>query len=372
MLPHLDDMAGLLVRPLQVLRSRPRNTLDRVGAYEGRSREELFPAPHRLPRVRTKKRWSLPGFDNEDLSFSSLHDPIEPFFREHYHERTRRIHTVYARRIKPQGSEGRPRLLYIHGYMQPETIVEELTLLSGMARLLRMEIMHMQPPYHGRRKPRSSPYDGERFWTADVVRSFEAMRQTILDARTLLSVMLGESPAPVGVAGLSLGGAFSAALACLEPRFAFSVPLIAHMDMGALLRDAPVLRPMRKDLARFGWTPRDFGNFFDGIGWNDLQPVLSADQILLFGAKHDHFFDPAVLERMWARWGRPEIHWYPTSHMGFVPYVPSTTRHLRRFIERVSRLDPRSAPLSVPPSAPPSAPSSAPPGASARFRKHRR
>lgn len=329
-------MTGMLVRPLQVLRARPRNTIDRLTVYEGLSQETIFPSPDRLPLVRRRRRWALPGFENEDLSFGSLHDPIERSFRERYHERTRRIHTVYARRIRPTGTKGRPRILYIHGYMQPETVVEELTLLSGMARALRMEIVHMQPPYHGRRKPRSSPYDGELFWSADVVRSFEAMRQTILDARTLLSVMLDESSTPVGVAGLSLGGAFSAALACLEPRFAFATPLIAHMDMGALLRDAPVLRAMRKDLARFGWSPEEFGCFFERIGWNDLRPVLPVDRILLFGAEHDHFFDPEVLRTMWQRWGKPQIRWYPTSHMGFVPHVPSTTRHLRRFIDGIT------------------------------------
>lgn len=343
-LPNLDDMTGMLVRPLQALRAPPLNTIEHLVAYDGVCRKELFPPPGRLPRLRKKSRWSLPGFDNEDLTFASLHDPIEPIFRAYYHERVRRIQTVYARRIRPVGTEGRPRILYIHGYMQPETVLEELTLLSGMARSMGVEIVHMQPPYHGRRKPRRSPYDGELFWSADVVRSFEAMRQTILDARTLLSVMLEESPGPVGVTGLSLGGAFSAALACLEPRFAFSVPLVAHMDMGALLRDAPVLGAMRRDLARFGWTPREFGDFFERIGWNDLRPVLPVDRILLFAAEHDRFFDPQVLRTMWERWGRPEILWYPTSHMGFVPHVPSMMRHLRRFIDRISPTETPGAP----------------------------
>ncbi len=331
-MPNLDDMTGVLVRPLQLLRSRPRNTLDRLAAYEGVAREELFPAPERLPRVRTRRRWSLPGFENEDLSFASLHDPIEPLFNEHYHARSRRIQTVYARRIRPSGTAGRPRLLYIHGYMQPETVIEEHVFLSAMARTLDMEIVHLQPPYHGRRKPRSSPYDGERFWTADVVQSFEAMRQTILDARTLLSVMLDESPSPVGVAGVSLGGAFSATLACLEPRFNFCAPFVAHMDMGALLRDAPVLAAMRKDLARFGWSPRDFADFFTRIGWDALEPVIPTDRILLLAAEKDHFFDAALLKAMWQRWGEPEIHWYQTSHMGFIPHMPSAIGHLRRFL----------------------------------------
>jgi pimeloyl-ACP methyl ester carboxylesterase len=333
----LDDLTGVLVRPIQLFRSRPHNTIDRLSAYEGLDLAELFPEPERLPRVRSRTRWSLPGFDNEDLFFSSLHDPIEPRFKERYHARSRRFHTVYARRVRPKGTEDRPRLLYIHGYMQPETVVEELTLLSGMARALDMEVVHLQPPYHGRRTPRGSPYGGERFWTADVVRSFEAMRQTLLDARTLLSIMLDESPAPVGVMGLSLGGAFSAVLSCLEPRFDFSVPFIAHMDMGALLRDAPVLGAMRKDLAAFGWTWREFGDFFDSIGWDELRPVIPRERILLFAAEKDRFFDAAVVEEMWRRWNQPAIRWYPTTHMGFVPHMPRAIPLVRQFVTELRR-----------------------------------
>jgi dienelactone hydrolase len=331
-LPNLDDVTGLLVRPLQLMRTRPLNTLDRLSTYEALSRDTLFPAPDKLPRVRSRRRWSLPGFENEDLFFNSLYEPIEPRFAEHYHGRSRRFQTVYARRIRPQESKGGPRLLYIHGYMQPETIVEELTLLSGMASALGMEILHLQPPYHGRRTPRGSAYGGERFWSADVVRSFEAIRQTLFDARTLLSIMLDESPTPVGVAGLSLGGAFSAVLTCLEPRFDFTVPLIGHMDMGALLRDAPVLSAMRKDLAAFGWTPKEFGNFFTRIDWDELTPVVPTDRILLFGAENDRFFDPDVLRAMWQRWGQPRIYWYPTTHMGFIPHLPGAILRMRDFV----------------------------------------
>jgi len=339
-LPNLDDMTGVLVRPLQLLRARPRNTLDRLVAYEGFTREELFPAPSGLPRVRTRDRWSLPGFDNEDLSFASLHEPIEPLFREHYHARSRRIQTVYARRIRPKGTAGRPRLLYIHGYMQPETVIEEHGLLSAMARSLDMEIVHLQPPYHGRRKPRSSPYDGERYWTADVVRSFEAMRQTILDARTLLSVMLGESPGPVGVAGLSLGGAFAATLACLEPRFDFSAPLVAHMDMGALLRDAPVLGAMRKDLARFGWGP---GPRAVRLGPPRLRRLLHEDRMGRASTGHPRGPNSAVGRRgrSLLRRGRPSGDVEPMGRardpLVPVPHMVSATGHLRRFVNGLSR-----------------------------------
>jgi hypothetical protein len=94
---------------------------------------------------------------------------------------------------------------------------------------------------------------------------------------------------------------------------------------------------MRKDLAEFGWSPRDFGDFFTRIGWDDLTPVIPAARILLLAAEKDRFFDPDVMRAMWRRFGEPEIHWYPTSHMGFLPYMPSAILHLRRFLDRISR-----------------------------------
>jgi pimeloyl-ACP methyl ester carboxylesterase len=332
-LPHADDVTGALARVLQLLRPRARNTLARLSAYEGVGRDVLFPAPPRLPEVKRSRRWRLGGFESEDLVFRSLHEPLEPEFLRYYRARRRRIHTVYARRIRPGAYPGRPRLLYIHGYMQPETVLEEVGLLATMASMLEMEVVQLQPPYHGRRKPRGSRFDGELYWTADLVRSMESLRQTLLDARCLLAFMQSESPAPVGVAGLSLGGALAAALTCLEPGFAFSAPFIAHMDLGALVADAPVLGAMRTDLARFGWSPGDFAEFTARIGWNELRPLLGAERIHLFAADDDRFFRPEVVRQMWQRWGEPAIQWYPASHMGFLPHLPEAVRRLRGFVD---------------------------------------
>ena len=104
------------------------------------------------------------------------------------------------------------------------------------------------------------------------------------------------------------------------------------MDMGALLKDAPVLGAMRKDLAAFGWTPREFGEFFTSIGWDELLPVIPTERILLFAAEKDRFFDAEVLRAMWRRWGEPTIHWYPTTHMGFIPHMPGAIVRLRAFV----------------------------------------
>ncbi len=334
-MPNLDDVTGRLARLPQLLRSRPRDTRDGLASYRGVSRASLFPEPGEVPAVQTRARWKLPGLTSEDLVFRSLHEPLEPEFANYYHRRRRRIHTVYARRIVPAGVSNRPRLIYVHGYMQPETLIEEVAIVGRMARRLDVEVIQIQPPYHGRRKPRRSPYDGELYWTADLVRSFEAIRQTLLDVRTLRAILAEQRQGPIGVTGLSLGGSISAMLTCLEPRFDFTAPMIAHMDMAALLRDAPVLAPMRNDLARVGWDHRDWGAFFTEIGWDALRAAVPADHIMLIAASQDHFFDAKILQQMWRSWGEPEIHWYPNSHMSFLPSLFDAVDHLRRFIDRL-------------------------------------
>jgi len=330
---HPDVVVGALSEVLQRVANPVSNTLADVGIYAGRPVAELFPAPHTLPDVAVTRRWRLPGLVSEDLVFRSLHVPIEPKFRRRYLRHYRESHCVYARRIRPAAARRRPRLLYLHGYMQPETYIEELALLTSMALRLDVEVIQMQPPYHGRRAPRSSRFSGEFYWTADLVRSFEALRQTVLDARTLLAWMRTESARPVGIAGLSLGGAFTAVLTCLEPGFAFSAPLIAHMDLGALVAHAPVLGAMRDDLARFGWLVKDFARFVARLGWNELRPVIPTERIHLFAAKDDRFFHPDVVRAMWRRWERPRIRWYPGSHMGFLPHLPDAIGRLRRFVD---------------------------------------
>ncbi len=327
-------MAGALSEVLQYVTHPVSNTLADLETYAGRPLEELFPAPSRVPEVSVHARWRVPGLISEDIEFRSLHVPIERKFRRRYLEDYCETHHVYARRIRPVAARRRPRLLYLHGYMQPESYIEEFTLLTSMALRLNVEVIQMQFPYHGRRTPRGSRFSGELYWTADMVRSFEALRQTLLDARTLLSWLIREDDRPVGVSGLSLGGALTLCLTCLEERFAFSVPLAAHMDLEALVADAPVLAKMRRDLRSFGWGREEFGKFVAAVGWHDLLPKLPAARILLVAASNDRFFAPRVVKGMWQHWGKPAIHWYPTSHMGFLAHLPEVLREARAFIDK--------------------------------------
>ncbi len=333
-LPHADDVMGSLSLIGKAVSAPVDNTLADLDVYRGISQKELFPGPGRAPRVRCDERWRIGGVVSEDLTFESPHRCIEPKFQQRYDRDYVANHTVYARRIRPEGGSGRPRLVYLHGYMQPESYVEEITLLTGMALYLDVEVIQPQPPYHGRRSPSSARLGGELYWTADLVRSLEAMRQHVIDTRALLSWLLRGDDRPVALMGLSLGGAVASVLTCVEPRFAVSVPLIAHMDLDALVADAPVMSATRRDLRRFGWSRGDFAQLVADLGWYDLEAVIPPERIQVIAASDDRFFDPEIVREMWRGWGRPSIRWYDTSHMGFLPNLPGALATVRSFIDR--------------------------------------
>jgi len=333
-LPHPDAVTGLLASVVHRLGHPTPVTLDQLDVYAGLPIESLFPAPARAPEVERRTRWQVPGLVSEDLVFPSFHEPLEPRFARRYLDEYAASHTVYCRRVRRAGASRRPRLLYLHGYMQPETYLEEFAILAMLALRLDVEVIQLQPPYHGRRRPAGSRFDGEYYWTADVVRSFEALRQTCLDARTVLSWLREEDDRPVGVAGISLGGTLTCVLTCLDDRFDFSVPIVGHMDLARLLADAPVLGRMRRELHRQGWGAGEFDAFLGRAGWHDLEPKLPPERILLLAGSEDRFFAPDAMTAMWRRWGEPEIDWYPCSHMGFFTYAPRALRSVRAFVDR--------------------------------------
>ena len=63
--------------------------------------------------------------------------------------------------------------------------------------------------------------------------------------------------------------------------------------------------------------------------------MLPPERICLFAAKDDHFFRAPVVRAMWRRWGKPKIHWYPTSHMGFLAHLPDAVTRMRGWVDEL-------------------------------------
>ncbi len=330
----IDGTATALARGFMFSRSRPTSkTIDELGVYNEYTIAEMFQSDARVPYVKQSETHARGGFTWTDLEFAS---PVS-----HISRRSQALHRgryacnsqVHARWIRHADAYSRPTMLFLHSWMSPLSRAEDVLLLPRFAKRLDVDVLSMHLPYHGRRKPSGSAFHGEYFWTADLVRTFEALRQSVADARALISWVQHQAPTPVGVMGVSLGGMVTLALTCFEDRLAFAIPVAAHLDLAGVLADAGLLAPMKKELQIHGWGPEEVRRYTNSLGLDDLVPSIPREHILFVAGRFDRILHTDRTTALWYRWGQPQMHWFDGGHLGILTHMRGTTKVARKFID---------------------------------------
>jgi len=327
----VDEIAGALARWRHRGSLGHPDTSPDLERYFELSKEELFPEPTGTIEVSARERWQRGGLRCDSVRFESLHTPICPAFSER-HADYEENHTAHVRWVR-HVSGRRPTIIFLHSWMQPFTRWEDRAMLPNMARRLDVDVARLTLPYHGRRRPISSTFDGEYFWSLDLVRTIEALRQSIADVRSLLSWLEAQAYGPVGVLGISLGGIVTLLTTCVEPRVWCSIPCVAHLDVGGVIEEASLLTEIRSDMERMGWGPAELDGWIRRLGLRDLRPAIDHDRILMVGGEHDRFLQSHRVRDLWEDWGRPEIDWFPGGHLGVFRYLCGDLRAARKFLD---------------------------------------
>ncbi len=328
----VDIVAGALSRVLHSIRGAQENTAPDLGPYLDTPPDVLFPAPV-VPRdvKRTRSRFQLGSRVVETLRWHSQHVVLCPHYRTRHAGEYERNQRVLARFIHPKGGERKRALIYVHGWLEPGPWVEEASLLPRLHDELDVDVLHIQLPFHGSRNPKSALFHGEFFWSADLVRSLEAIRQSLLDVRTLMAWLRSRGYVEVGVIGLSLGGSITMLTACVAPTPDYIAPVIAHLQLAEAVEDAPILWRMKNDLEKFGIDKAARKELFNRLGLGSFKSLLSPDRQLWIAARDDQYLKADLVERQWHEWGEPPIEWIPGGHMTFPLHLGKLLSRLKSF-----------------------------------------
>lgn len=326
-----DTVAGALSRLLHV-RSARHNTVGDLERYYDLEAEALFPRPRPPADLHVERTLADRARGTSSLVWTSTHEVLCPRYRLRHEKEYRSNLVARARWIRPEGRLRRRCLVYVHGWLEPGPWAEELTLFRVWARELPVDIVHVALPFHGPRLPRGSLFSGEWFWTGDLVRSLEGVRQAICDVRTAIAWLREQGYEEVGVTGLSLGGALVMVLACVDPLPDFVIPVMAHLSLGAAVEQAPILWRMRHDLERWGLDERARREVFQRIGLEHISPKLAPERQLWVQAKDDLYIDAGLVEQQWRAWHEPPILWIEGGHMTFPLELERITSRMREFL----------------------------------------
>ncbi len=335
----VDRVVGELSRLLH-LRAAEHNTADELDLYVGAPPSRLLPTPATPPEVRRQRAFRPLRRDRvlEILHWRSQHVPLSMPYRLRHAREYVRNQTAVARWMHPRSGPRRKALVFVHGWLEPGPYVEEVIFLPRIYDALGVDIVHLQLPFHGSRKPKGSLFHGEFFLTGDIVRSIEALLQSCSDSRSLIAWLRARGYTEVGATGLSLGAGIVMLTACLENPPDYIIPVVGHLRLAEAVEDAPIFWRMKHDLERFGIGREERRAIFDGLALHALKPRVPPDRQMWIMARDDAFVPAHLVEEQRREWGEPPIDWLPSGHMTFPLFIGRIVEDMRVFYAGLSAL----------------------------------
>ncbi len=329
---NINRLVGHLSHGLHVRRAR-HNTAGDLEPYYGADCAVLFPRPPAPTLVRRRRAVLPAGRERtlEILEWPSEHVPICPRYQGRHDREYARNKLASARWMHPKSGPRRRALVYVHGWLEPGPWPEQFFFLPFLHDALDADVLYVQLPFHGSRNPRSALFHGEFFWSGDLVRSVEAVRQSVIDVRSLVAWLRQEGYVEVGVTGFSMGASIAMILACLEPTPDYVVPIVGHLQLADAIENAPIFWRVKADLERFGLDRAERKRIFDKLGLETLRARLSADRQLWIMARDDAYVTAPQVDEQWRAWGRPPIDWIRGGHMTFMLSLPHIIRRIKEF-----------------------------------------
>jgi hypothetical protein len=275
----------------------------------------IFEPPERVEvKVRPGRATGLEAGRVELLRFESGYVAINPRMRREY---ARHVNNQTARAQHWRHADGpRPTLCVIHGFGASPAWLN--TAFFSLKEFFAdgWDVALFTLPFHGSRRSDRIPFNGVELFAYGMSVFTEAILHAIHDFRALVDHLLAQGAPRIGVTGISLGGYTTALAASVEPRLDFAVPNAAVTWLPPLLDSwfpgniaAIVLRAVSR-------VSRELLEGALAIHSPiSYPPQLATERLLIVAGLGDRLAPPEQSVLLWEHWGRPELRWFPGSHV---------------------------------------------------------
>lgn len=166
--------------------------------------------------------------------------------------------TVYGLAdLRPEG-QARSALIFLHGHSMGT--FAPLELMAVPLKRLGWDIYYIALPYHMQRRPPGT-WCGQYAYSADIGRTLQAFKQSVLDVRALMQWIGDARGQPVALAGVSYGAYVACLTALVDPRPAAVIALMAGASLAAVPFAGRVNPALRADLRAGGVTREELERY---------------------------------------------------------------------------------------------------------------
>lgn len=207
-------------------------------------------------------------------------------------------------------------LIFVHGLFE-----DNLQIYNFFFSLLNeqgLNVYLLILPYHYDRRPESSAFSGEYFWSGDVQRSAQAHQQAVYDLYQLYYYVKQRARQPVGIVGFSMGGGIAlslAAIAALDGVFAIN-PVC---NISEQVWTSALFATIRQDLETNGITFEVVKDRF-----RQYEPLYargvktSPEKIVLARSLYDQINDSSNYDLLIEKWGLQNVIRYKAGHLNIL------------------------------------------------------
>jgi len=278
------------------------------------------PPPLKHPAV-LHPRSRIPGL--EQLVFESqyrLHpdDPSATRWRDRPRNRT--AHAWVVRHPEPD----RPWLVCVHGLGQGHPRIDLRAFEAArMSKQHRLNLIFPILPLHGARRDPQVPIGG--LLSYELVDNIHGLRQAVWDVRRVMSWIRLQGADRIGIYGQSIGALVSSLVAAMEP-VDMALAGIPVCDVPSLFRiHAP--HELRTQLDDGTFLGDEIRALYQSVCPVEITRTVDPMTRFIFAGLADRVSTPSQAQLLYEAWGKPDIHWYDSGHVGAF-WTPSVRRYI--------------------------------------------
>lgn len=221
-------------------------------------------------------------------------------------------------------------ILFVHGLFDDSMLNYEY--LFKLLNDLKFNVYFMTMPYHFDRKPKTSLFSGEYFFSADIFRTQNAFKQAVLDIDASLQFMKNENTLPNVLVGFSMGGCVSLRHYLLGKQEMPTFLINPVTDLCEVLWDSPLFTTIGSDLINSGYDMTICEKFFVEMDPSkNLDDSFRSDRIAMVYSSYDQVIEEKKYKKFILRTGISKAYAYHSGHLN-VLRVPKLAKDICDFV----------------------------------------